>query len=147
LFHIIGVPKWLPGEISYSAFLEQATEFDQVTESSKWDRYLARDLERGSTHPIPALRIRELTVWAESSAFQQLLGIAKAGRVGDRAGCSRCGQELAPDWRFCLRCGEPVLQAGVGHAGGQTSADEAGEQAAVRDAGEQVSTEEAGEQA
>jgi Zn-dependent protease with chaperone function len=117
LFHIIGVPKWLPGEISYSEFLEQAAEFDQVTESSKWDRYLARSLESESTHPIPAVRIRELTVWAESSAFQQLLDIAKAGRMVERVGCSKCGQELAPDWRFCLRCGEPVRQAAVSKKG------------------------------
>jgi Zn-dependent protease with chaperone function len=117
LFHIIGVPKWLPGEISYSAFLEQAAEFDRVTESSKWDRHLARSLESGSTHPIPAVRIRELTVWAESSAFQQLLGIAKASRMEARVGCGKCGQELAPDWRFCLRCGEPVQEAAADQIG------------------------------
>ncbi|HEV2451665.1 MAG TPA: M48 family metallopeptidase [Streptosporangiaceae bacterium] len=119
LFHILGVPKWWPGEVSYSAFLEQAAEFDQVTEASRWDRYLARTLESGSTHPIPAVRIRELTVWAESPAFKQLAGIAKTGGMAERVGCGKCGQELDPGWHFCLRCGEPVQQAAADYTGEQ----------------------------
>jgi len=117
LFHIIGVPKWLPGDISYLAFLEQAAEFDQSTEATRLDRWLARSLESGSTHPIPTVRIRELTVWAESAAFRQLMQIADAGHMADRVGCAQCGLGLAPDWKFCLRCGEPVPPAAIDQAG------------------------------
>jgi predicted amidophosphoribosyltransferase len=27
------------------------------------------------------------------------------GRAVGRASCSRCGDDLAPAWRFCPRCG------------------------------------------
>jgi Zn-dependent protease with chaperone function len=120
LFHIIGVPKWLPGDISYSAFLEQAAEFDQSIEASKLDRYFARGLESGSTHPMPTVRIRELTVWAESGAFRQLLQIAEAGHMRDRVGCAQCGLKLAPDWRFCHRCGEPVPPTALDQTGAES---------------------------
>ncbi len=111
LFRVIGVPKWMPGEVSYTAILEQADEFDQITESSGWDRYLAETVVESGSHPIPAIRMRELTIWAQSDTFQQLLRIAKIGRLEQRVGCSQCGQELAPEWRFCQRCGTPVPQA------------------------------------
>jgi Zn-dependent protease with chaperone function len=112
LFHIIGVPKWMPVDISDSGFYEQAEEFDKLAEG-KWDRFLARSLESGSTHPMPAIRIRELTVWANSQAFQQLLGIAKAGNLGEGLACAQCGQSLSLEWRFCRTCGKPNPDAGT----------------------------------
>jgi Zn-dependent protease with chaperone function len=110
LFHIIGVPKWMPVDISHSGFLEQADEFDKITES-KWDRMLASSLEAGSSHPMPVIRMRELTAWSKSRAFEQLLGIAEAGHLDERVGCAQCGQKLVPEWRFCQFCGTPVPQA------------------------------------
>lgn len=111
LFHIIGVPKWMPGEFSYSEFASQAQEFDEITvEASKWDRYLSRRLETDSTHPFPALRMRELITWSESEAYHQLLGIATKEGMTDRSNCTACGNQLVPDWKFCQRCGSPVVK-------------------------------------
>lgn len=72
LFRMMGVPKWLPGEVSYGAYLEQIAELDEISETGRWDRALAPDLENGSGHPLAAIRIRELTAWAESDAFREL---------------------------------------------------------------------------
>jgi Zn-dependent protease with chaperone function len=72
LFRVLGVPKWLPGEVDYAAYLEQVAELDQISEAGRWDRLLAPDLENGSGHPVAALRIRELTAWADSDAFRRL---------------------------------------------------------------------------
>jgi Zn-dependent protease with chaperone function len=109
LFHLLGVPKWMPGEISHSAFIEQAGEFDKLVEA-KWDRFLARSLETGSTHPMPVLRMRELTVWAESSSFRQLLQIASDENSQTRPVCSGCGHRMMAEWRFCESCGATVPQ-------------------------------------
>jgi len=109
LFHLMGAPKWMPTEISFTAFLQQATEFDELAEN-KWDRFLARGLESGFTHPAPVLRMKELNEWVETSAFRDLLGIAEAGHLDSRVGCAHCGYELGPDWRFCKRCGRPAPQ-------------------------------------
>jgi hypothetical protein len=62
----------LPGEVSYAAYLEQIAELDQISEAGRWDRTLAPDLENGSGHPAAAIRIRELTTWADSDAFRRL---------------------------------------------------------------------------
>ena len=72
LFRMMGVPKWLPEEVSYGAYLEQIAELDEISETGRWDRALAPDLENGSGHPLAAIRIRELTAWAESDAFREL---------------------------------------------------------------------------
>jgi Zn-dependent protease with chaperone function len=117
LFHIMGAPKWMPAELSLAGFLQQAEEFDELAES-KWDKFLARRVESGFTHPAPVLRMKELSEWVESRAFRDLLGIAEAGRLEDRVGCTKCGYELAPDWRFCKRCGTPVAALAVPADGG-----------------------------
>lgn len=108
LFHIIGVPKWMPGDFSDEGFAEQADEFDKITEK-KWDRFLSRSLESEATHPMPAIRIRELSVWAKSAQFEQLMDITAADPPGARPGCTRCGRRLAPEWRFCQHCGMTIL--------------------------------------
>jgi Zn-dependent protease with chaperone function len=107
LFHIIGVPKWMPGEISDEGFAEQANEFDSITET-RWDRFLSRSLESGSTHPMPVIRMRELTAWAKSTQFEQLMKITVDRRSVDGAGCEHCGRQLVPEWRFCQHCGASV---------------------------------------
>lgn len=121
LFRLIGVPQWMTNDVSYEEFAEQAIEFDLVTDSSKWDRYLARNLERGSTHPIPTVRIRELMVWSQTEAYRQLLSIAHQEGLQDRPMCSECGQQLESDWRFCQRCGQEIVDL---RSDGTHSADE-----------------------
>jgi hypothetical protein len=68
----MGVPRGLLSEVSYAGYLEQVTELDEISEAGRWDRALAPDLGNGSGHPVAAVRIRELTTWADSDAFRQL---------------------------------------------------------------------------
>jgi Zn-dependent protease with chaperone function len=82
LFRVLGVPKWLPDEVSYAAYLEQVAELDEISEAGRWDRALAPDLENGSGHPVAALRIRELTAWADSDAFRALARVPDPARAG-----------------------------------------------------------------
>jgi Zn-dependent protease with chaperone function len=110
LFHITGVPKWMPGELSVQAFLQQADELEDIHESSKWERFLARGLDSASTHPMPTLRMRELTRWAESDRYRQVADIAEAARNSGalRRSCARCGKVVETGWSFCDRCGAAV---------------------------------------
>jgi Zn-dependent protease with chaperone function len=112
LFHLLGVPKWMPAEVSYEAFMEQAGEFDKLVEK-KWDRFLSRSLESGSSHPMPALRMRELTTWAKSATFNQVMQIAKTGGAQGRLVCAECGGRLIPEWRFCQSCGAPAPPSAI----------------------------------
>ena len=111
LFHITGVPKWMPGELSVEAFLQQADELEDIHEASRWERFLGRGLDSASTHPMPTLRMRELTRWAESDRYRQVVSIAEAsaknGGAPSRA-CTRCGKVVQIGWSFCDRCGAAV---------------------------------------
>ena len=120
LFHIVGVPKWTPGELSVEAFLQQADELEDITEASKWERWLARGLDSASTHPMPGLRMRELTRWAESDRFRQVVGIARAARGdgGAQRSCPQCGKVVQAGWSFCDRCGSAVPALAAGASGG-----------------------------
>jgi Zn-dependent protease with chaperone function len=75
MLRILGVPKWLPGEVSADAVLEQAAELDQISVPGRWDRSFTPDLDNATGHPMAALRIRELSSWAESEDFRQLAGL------------------------------------------------------------------------
>jgi Zn-dependent protease with chaperone function len=123
LFHIVGVPKWLPGELSVEAFLQQAEELEDITEASRWERFLARGLDSTSTHPMPTLRMRELSRWAESDQFRQVVSIAEAGRMdgASRRSCTRCGNVVQIGWSFCDRCGTAVSAMPVGEVAGGAS--------------------------
>lgn len=107
LFHLIGVPKWFPGDINYPEFAAQSDEFDALATASKWDRFLIRSMERGSSHPIPTIRIRELTSWTAGDTFRTLT----ADTLQDRRLCQGCGSLLGVDWRFCQKCGSETAPA------------------------------------
>ncbi len=107
LFHIIGVPQRMSMDASYSEFAEQADEFDTIT-SSKWDRFVGRELESGSTHPLPAIRVRELVTWSKSETYRRLLDLARREQSKEHRDCKACGQRIADSWRFCQRCGSPA---------------------------------------
>lgn len=115
LFHIVGVPQWQAAEVSPAAFLEQADEFEEVAESSWWDRYISRRLDAATTHPMPALRMRELTSWAQSERFAQVSAMARAAGFGQPQGrpCERCGHSVPDEWKFCQSCGEATLHETV----------------------------------
>ncbi|MFI9201186.1 M48 family metalloprotease [Streptomyces sp. NPDC053048] len=111
LFHLHGIPKWLPKEqISYPAFAAQADEFDAAMRETKLDRFLLRQLDSKATHPNPALRLREIQRWAESETFRQVMAIAQANGTGgtDPAACSGCGRPVRTDWLYCQRCGKDL---------------------------------------
>lgn len=120
LFRLIGVPKWVPGEesLSHTAFLQQAEEFEDVVDSSRWERFLSRGLDSGATHPMPALRMREVTTWAQTERFAQILAMSRAARGPQTPDgrCAFCGHAVTRGWKFCQSCGRQlpaVLEEGA----------------------------------
>jgi Zn-dependent protease with chaperone function len=64
MLRILGVPKWLPGDVSPDAVLEQAAELDEISGPGRWDRSFVPDLDNATGHPMAPLRFRELSSWA-----------------------------------------------------------------------------------
>ncbi|MGI5375139.1 M48 family metallopeptidase [Streptomyces sp. CA-251387] len=121
LFHLQGIPKWLPKEqIDYAAFAAQADEFEAAMNESKLDRFLLRQLDKEMTHPNPALRLREIGRWAQSETYRQVRAIAQAAGDpgtggGDMDDCGGCGRPVRTDWLFCQGCGNDLrTTAGAG---------------------------------
>jgi Zn-dependent protease with chaperone function len=75
MLRILGVPRWLPAAASADAVLEQAAELDEISEPGRWDRSFTPDLDNATGHPMAALRIRELSSWADSDDFRHLTGL------------------------------------------------------------------------
>ncbi|MFE2140849.1 M48 family metallopeptidase, partial [Streptomyces sp. NPDC059456] len=87
LFHLHGIPKWVPrDQISYAAFAGQADEFDAAMNETKLDRFLLRQLDSKASHPNPALRLREIQRWADSETFRQVMAISRASGSAGSAG-------------------------------------------------------------
>jgi Zn-dependent protease with chaperone function len=106
LFRLLGVPKWMPGEVSITEFAAQAKEYEEATtDASRWDRWLARRMEIGTTHPFPTHRMLELTTWSQSDAFRQLVDLARRTNDASGGSCPACAHTLQPNWRFCQHCG------------------------------------------
>ncbi|MET8245136.1 M48 family metalloprotease [Streptomyces sp. NPDC005202] len=112
LFHLHGIPKWLPKEqISHQAFAAQADEFDAAMNEGKLDRFLLRQPDSSATHPNSALRLREIQRWAESETLRQVLALARGSGADPVDGthpeaCGGCGGPVRADWLFCQGCGK-----------------------------------------
>jgi Zn-dependent protease with chaperone function len=95
-------------------FAAQALEYEALRES-RWDRFLQWQVGQGSTHPLLAVRVRELQAWATAPAFARLAEVATAVRAVPR--CGACGNRVEPGWRHCQQCGgaltPPALTADI----------------------------------
>ncbi|KOV85027.1 M48 family metallopeptidase [Nocardia sp. NRRL S-836] len=112
IFHMVGVPKWLPGEINYEEFEAQTVEFDAFKLNSIWNRLIDRDVRIGTpTHPMPIARVKYLQDWARTDAFRILTGTVEHRRDQAPTRCERCQNQLQPTWRFCQTCGTEVVGA------------------------------------
>ena len=108
LFRFVGVSRLWPGTISYAEFTAQGEEYERQVQNSPVERFVALQLESTTTHPNPPARIRELTEWSQSHAFNALQDLAAAGGLREREGCLRCGHEIQQGWKFCQVCGVPA---------------------------------------
>lgn len=115
IFHMVGVPKWMPGDIDYEEFEAQTREFDAFKSNSFWNKLI--DVQVGDsspTHPMPITRVKYLQDWARSDAFRILTGAVEHRRELAGARCPHCQGQVDSTWRFCQTCGAattPVLEA------------------------------------
>jgi len=116
IFHMIGVPKWLPGNISIEEFDRQVEEFDAYKSSSLWNKLVnARLQSMAPTHPMPAARIKYLLDWTRSDSFRILeKAVTDQRKIGLR--CRQCHSRMDAAWRFCQSCGATAVIAIEGSA-------------------------------
>lgn len=112
IFHMIGIPKWMPVDVNFDEFEAQTQEFDAVAASSMWKKLIDNEVKDAApSHPAPIARVKYLQDWTRSDAFRILTGAIEQRR--DQAGtrCSHCQGQLLPAWRFCQTCGTSAVPA------------------------------------
>jgi Zn-dependent protease with chaperone function len=102
MFRFAGVKVDSPYVHSVQAFADQALEWEALRES-RWNRILQWMLSKQSTHPMLAVRVREIQAWSATPGFANLA--AAAARFRAAARCPSCAHTVEPAWRHCQECG------------------------------------------
>jgi len=108
MFRFAGVRHGSPLTHNVELFANQALEYEALRES-RWDRILQWQVGQGSTHPLLAVRVREIQAWATAPAFAKLAELAAGVRAAPR--CGACGHRVEPGWRHCGSCGSTLTPA------------------------------------
>ena len=108
MFRFAGLRHDSPYTHDTAQFSAQALEFEALRES-RWDRFLQWQIGQASTHPLLAVRVREIESWAGTPRFERLAELASAVRAAAR--CGACGHRIQPQWRHCQTCGGALAVA------------------------------------
>ena len=109
MFRFAGVKVDSPYAHSVQAFADQALEWEALRES-RWNRVLQWMLSKQSTHPMLAVRVREIQAWTATPGFARLAAVAAESRRAPR--CPACAHRVEPAWRHCQDCGAGLATAG-----------------------------------
>jgi Zn-dependent protease with chaperone function len=96
--------------LNVQEFVKQADDYEDMDESLLNVLYKF-EMTRFQTHPFPAVRAREISRWARSEQFRQILDgeYDLASGVQDERRCDSCGATIEnPTFRFCTDCGKPL---------------------------------------
>ena len=102
MFRFAGVKVDTPYVHSVQAFADQALEWEALRES-RWNRVLQWMLSKQSTHPMLAVRVREIQAWSATPAFSRLAAVA--AEIRDATRCPGCAHRIDGAWRHCQECG------------------------------------------
>jgi Zn-dependent protease with chaperone function len=104
LLRFAGVLRWAAtDQYSLDEFATQAAEFESMMDN-RWEKLLHWWRGGGnSTHPLLALRVRELQRWCASQQFAAIGTLTAELRGGPR--CVRCGAPARAGALHCSRCG------------------------------------------
>jgi len=90
-------------EYSLADFAAQAAEYESMMDN-RWEKFVGWFKGVSSqTHPLLALRVRELQRWCESPAFATT--IEPSREIRDAHRCEKCGHRWKPGGRHCTYCG------------------------------------------
>lgn len=110
MFRFAGLRHDSPYTHDAGQFSAQALEYEALRES-RWDRFLQWQVGQASTHPLLAVRVREIEGWATTPRFEKLAELAGYVRTAPR--CGMCGHRIQEQWRHCQVCGGALAVAAM----------------------------------
>lgn len=113
MLRLIGGGKAYSEEINKELFMQQAAEFKEYTENSKWNKTLEYFILYNYSHPFLAVRALEINEWCKTEQFKKIQESLWGPRLLEGWGiCPYCHAQIHPDWVFCKKCGKPLNKNG-----------------------------------
>jgi Zn-dependent protease with chaperone function len=117
MIRLSGGPASITAEVDRKEYLEQAAAYEKLLDESFWNLLLQANALKESSHPLCAVRAREIDAWCRGSAFAAIMGsgLLEAPDVL----CPSCGKAARAEWKYCRACGAPL----AGGHGGEADAE------------------------
>lgn len=103
LLRLTGGPEKLTGKINLQAYADQAGHYYELQEKSMWHKLLQSVAVLKQDHPFPAVRIKELMKWSESTEYQRLHKAMQ--EYENMQKCPSCSRLNEKENKFCRYCG------------------------------------------
>ena len=110
LARLAGGPMEITGNINFDEFAAQAEGYLDLSNNSKWHKFLQTLAIMDQSHPFYAVRFHELKKWEGSEQYLRLrAALNKEGGFANKDDghpCSHCGCTIETQHKFCPYCGE-----------------------------------------
>ncbi len=99
-------PRHLTERLDLKEWASQAEKYDEIWNSTNWNKALQIYAIAGQDHPFAAVRVREILKWEKTDEYRRL----KEGLLNPQSQkrCPKCHQPLKQDWAFCQHCGHKI---------------------------------------
>jgi hypothetical protein len=104
MIRLAGGPRSITDKVNVELYLEQVAGYDKLAEDS-WDKFMQTVAVSHADHPFFAVRVREITKWAATDHFKQMMNGVRQSQVEK---CQKCGWAIQSGWKFCNHCGSPI---------------------------------------
>lgn len=105
LLKLAGGPRGPVDDASRAEFLKQADDYEDM-DASLLNILYKFEMTRFQTHPFPAVRAREISDWATSSEYREILSGSYSSSSTQPRRCPSCGQAVTQAaFAFCPDCG------------------------------------------
>jgi Zn-dependent protease with chaperone function len=104
MIRLSGGSKEITAKVNQKLYIEQAKEYQQLIDTSIWNKTLQFLILMNQTHPFTAVRAAEIKKWCESGDFAMIMDYMK--QIDTE--CHNCGGRVEEDWVFCKHCGNKI---------------------------------------
>lgn len=99
-------PRHLTERLDLEEWASQAEKYDEIWNSTNWNKALQIYAIAGQDHPFAAVRVREILKWEKTDEYRRL----KEGLLAPQSQmrCPNCHQPVKQNWAFCQHCGHKL---------------------------------------
>lgn len=96
-------PRDLTDKLNLEEWASQAEKYDEIWNSSNWNKALQVYAIAKQSHPFAAVRVREILKWEKTEEYNRI----KSGLLTSNSEkcCPNCHRVVDMNWGFCQYCG------------------------------------------